>query len=197
MRAFLWLSLMGLLPVSAAELAKGDAIQLTLRGVAPSEQSQVTGDYTVDDSGRVRLPLLEDPVPAIGLSPAGFARRAEAAYRAAGIYTQPAIEVVALKNKEAVGAVVSVGGCVKSDGEVAFRQGLTVLQALNAAGGLDPFAGRNVMLMRAGKQYCLDFKQLAHKNIELEANDTLQVEQRPALLDRWKGSADRIAILMK
>ena len=171
----------------AAELLPGDVVNLTLRGVKAADQ-EVNGEYTVDDNGMIRLPLLEKPRPAAGLSPAGFARAAEAAYREAGIYSNPAIEVVANKAVEAEGAVLSVGGRVRRAGQVPFRKGMTVLQALDAAGGCDEFAGRNIMLIRGGKQYCLDFKKLDHKNLQVRQGDSLQVEMRPALLDKWKGS---------
>lgn len=189
--------LLGLLPgvLVAAELRKGDVIVLTMRGVNAAN-GEVNGEYTVDDAGRIRLPLLDAPTLAEGMTPAGFARSAEAAYRSAGIYTNPAIEVVAKKAVQAEGAVLTVGGKVKRNGPVAFRDGMTVLQAIDAAGGRDDFGGRNVILIREGKQYCLDFHQLEHKNVRVLANDSIQVEAKPAFIDRWKGSDEEVKELM-
>lgn len=182
--------------VSAETLRAGDAIRLTLRGVSAEEQQKINGEYTVGDDGRVSLPLLDHLVSATGLSPSGFARAVEKSYKDGGIYASPAIDVVALKGQQAAGAVVSVGGHVKRAGQVPFRQGMTVIQALDAAGGRDSFGGRNVLLLRDKRQYCLDFKQLAHKSIALRANDTLQVEMKAALVDRWKGSDQAVRALM-
>ena len=146
-----------------AGLEAGDQIQVTIRGIDPAEQQKLNGTYRIGESGGVRLPLLEQLVSARGLTAEQFARSAEAAYREAGIYSRPAIEVEAIQGKEQQGgALISVGGQVRRGGETPFRKGMTVLQALDAAGGHNDFGGRNLMLFRDGKQYCLDFKNTKH-----------------------------------
>ena len=180
----------------AETLSPGDAIRLTLRGVPSEEQQKVSGEYTVGDDGLVSLPMLERMVRAKGLSPNGFARSVEKSYKDGGIYAFPAIDVVALKDKNPQGAIVSVGGHVKRAGQVPFRQGMTVIQALDVAGGRDSFGGRNILLIRDGKQFCIDFKQLSHKSIVLNSNDSLQVEMKAALIDRWKGNEEWLKPLM-
>lgn len=180
-----------------AELEPGDKIQVSLRGVEAAEQESVNGIYRVGDSGQVRLPLLERTVAARGLTPEQFARAAEAAYRAEGIYSKPAIEVeplAAVKNGQP--PVVSVGGQVQRAGESAFRKDMTVIQAIDAAGGRNAFGGRNILLIRGGKQYCLDFMNLKHKNIRLLPDDSLQVEQK-GVLDRWKGNDEAVKLLLE
>jgi polysaccharide export outer membrane protein len=169
-------------------LEAGEQISLTIRGVDPAEQQKISGTYRVGESGKVRLPLLEQSLPARGLTAEEFARSAEAAYKAAGIYARPAIEVETLQGKDQRGvAVVSVGGQVRRAGEAPFRKGMTVIQAIDAAGGRNEFGSRNLLLFREGKQYCLDFTNLSHKNIVLRPGDSLQVEQK-GVLDRWKGN---------
>jgi len=184
--------------LSAAErLEAGDEVTLTLRGVEAPEQAKVSGEYTVTPAGRLRVPFLEAGVAAEGRRPDELARAIEAAYRDAGIYTAPAIEVVARKMEQAAGATVSVSGQVKGGGVQAFRQGMTVLQAIDGAGGRGTFAGRNIHLHRDGRVYCLDFKRLEHKNIVLESGDSLQVEEKAAFIDRWKGSDEAVAPLLE
>ena len=170
-------------------LAPGDSIKLTLRGVGSEEQEKVNGNYKLGQSGGVRLPMLETLLSAKGLTPEQFARSAEKAYREQGIYTQPAIEIEAVigGEKGEAASMVSVGGQVKNAGDSEYRKGLTLLQAINAAGGRNEFGGRNVMLVREGKSYWLDYLNLKHKNLPLRPNDALQVEQRGAISDRWKG----------
>lgn len=186
------------LPCSAlAGLEPGEQINLTIRGVSPAEQQKVSGIYRVGESGGVRLPLLAELVPARGLTPEQFARAAETAYVKAGIYAQPAIEVDASQGKDQQGtAVVSVGGLVRRAGDSPFRKGMTVIQALDAAGGRNEFGGRNLFLLRDGKQYCLDFTVLAHKNIVLLPNDSIQVDQK-AVFDKWKGNEESVKKLME
>jgi protein involved in polysaccharide export with SLBB domain len=192
------LSMLILISPALAGLEPGDGIQLTLRGVEESEQKSVSGPYRVGDSGQVRLPLLNRLVTARGLTPEQFARAAEAAYRAEGIYTQPAIEVEALQGGEQPGgpAKISIGGQVRRADAAEYRKGMTVIQALDAAGGRNEFGGRNLLLLRGGKQYCLDFLNLKHKNIRLLPDDSLQVEQK-GVVDRWKGSDEAVKPLLE
>ncbi|HEY1120547.1 MAG TPA: polysaccharide biosynthesis/export family protein [Haloferula sp.] len=197
MKATLFLA--GILSISPllAGLEPGDTVKISLRGVDGDEQQKVNGEYRVGESGAVSMPLLDKPVPARGLNAEQLARAIEAAYRAEDIYTKPSIQAEVLKGKELDPnqAIISIGGQVRKAGETTFRKGMTVIQALDAAGGRNDFGSRNVILLRAGKQYCLDFKNLAHKNIELLPNDSLQVEQE-GVIDRWKGSDEAVKPLL-
>ncbi len=180
-----------------AGLEPGEQINLTIRGVEPAEQQKISGIYRVGESGSVRLPMLDDLLPARGLTPEQFARAAEAAYKSAGIYARPAIEVETLQGKDQQGAaLVSVGGQVRRAGDTPFRKGMTVIQAIDNAGGRNDFGSRNLFLLRDGKQYCLDFTNLSHKNIVLRPGDSIQVEQK-GVLDRWKGSDQTVRKLME
>ena len=181
-----------------AGLEPGDGVMITLRGVSAAEQEKINGRYRVGESGGIQLPFLDQMVPAKGNTPEQFARMAEKAYRDGGIYTKPTIIVEAVTGgaKDDPETIISVGGEVRRAGEAEFRKGMTVIQALDAVGGRSPFGGRNLLLLRDGRQYCLDFKKLAHKNIQLQPNDSLQVEQK-AVIDRWKGDEKSMKDLLK
>ncbi len=180
-----------------AGLESGERINLTIRGVGTAESEKVSGTYRVGESGNVRLPLLERLVSARGLTPEQFARAAEAAYKDSGIYSQPAIEVEVVKGINVDDrTVISLGGQVRRAGEVPFRKDMTVIQALDGAGGRNDFGSRNLLLLRDGKQYCLDFTNLAHKNIVLRPGDSIQVEQK-GIIDRWKGDDETVGKLME
>ncbi|MBK1884250.1 hypothetical protein JIN85_17655 [Luteolibacter pohnpeiensis] len=191
------LSLLFILAGTAiAGLEPGEQIHLTLRGVSTKEQEEVSGNYRIGESGKVRLPLLKDLVQAGGLSPEEFGRAVEKAYIDAGIYTRPAVEIETVQgSSQQSEARISVGGQVRRAGEAAFHQGMTVIQALDAVGGRNDFGGRNLMLLRDGKEYCLDFNKLHHKNIELRPGDSIQVQQK-GVVDRWKGDEDRLKDLL-
>jgi protein involved in polysaccharide export with SLBB domain len=186
-------------PAFGQGLAPGDSIKLTLRGIAAAEQEKVNGQYKLGESGGVRLPMLEGPLNAKGLTAEQFARAAEAAYRAQGIYTSPAIEVEAIVGGEKPGAasIVSIGGQVRKAGDAEYRKGLTLVQAINAAGGRNDFGGRNIMLIREGKSYWLDYSNLKHKNLLLRPDDALQIESRGAITDRWKGTDESVKPLLE
>lgn len=181
----------------AAALEPGDRVELSLRGVAASEREKIEGTYRVGASGTIKLPLLDSQLDARGLSPEQLARAAENAFTKQGIYTHPSIEVEVLEGEEVKGlSFVSVGGQVRRAGQTAFQNNLTVIQAIDAAGGRNDFGGRNLYLIRSGRQYCLDFRKLAHKSIRLQPGDSLQVSQK-AVIDRWKGSESAIEVLKK
>lgn len=188
---------LGIASPALAGLETGEQINLTIRGVDAVEQQKISGTYRVGESGKVRLPLLEGLVSARGLTPEQFARAAEAAYKDSGIYSQPAIEVEVIKGINVDDrTVISLGGQVRRAGEVPFRKDMTVIQALDGAGGRNDFGGRNLFLIRDGKQYCLDFKNLEHKNVILRPGDSIQVELK-GVIDRWKGQDETVKKLME
>lgn len=193
--SFIFIS--GVTCTALAGLEAGEQINLTIRGVAADEQQKIAGIYRVGESGSIRLPMLDQLVAARGLTPEQFARAAETAFKTAGIYSQPAIEIEVIKGKNIDGStVVSLGGQVRRAGEIPFRKDMTVLQGIDAAGGRNDFGGRNLFLIREGKQYCLDFTNLAHKNIVLRPGDSIQVEQK-GVIDRWKGQDAVVKKLME
>ena len=161
----------------------GNTVKLTIRGVPNEEQQQVNGRYRVGDTGSLRLPLLKDRLAVIGLTADQIAAAAENAYRAGGIYKNPSIEVEITDGKEqpGEGALVSVGGQVNKSGTVSFRKGLTLMQALHAAGDRTAFGGRNIILYRGTKVLHLDYRKAEHKNYELLPEDTITVEPKGAL----------------
>lgn len=193
------LAAIGFASFAFAGLEPGDRIKITLRGIELGEQQKINGEYKVGEAGGVALPLLDQAVNARGLTAEQFARAAEAAYKAAQIYTTPKVEAEVLQGGgvNLTPTMVSVGGHVKRAGDVPYRQGITVVQALNAAGGRDDFGGRNVMLIREGKSIWLDYSNLKHKNLVLQPNDALQVEMHGAIVDKWKGSDEAVKPLLK
>lgn len=180
-----------------AGMEAGEQLNLTIRGVDTTEQQKVSGIYRIGESGMVRLPLLDDLVAARGLSPEQFARAVESAYVDAGIYSRPAIEIEVIQGKNVDHAtVISVGGQVRRGGEVPFRKNMTVIQAIDSAGGRNDFGSRNLFLIRGGKQICLDFNKLSHKSIVLRPGDSIQIDQK-GILDRWKGNEDAVRSLIE
>ena len=180
-----------------AGLEPGDTVKISLLGVEGDEQTKVNGEYRIGESGTIAMPFLDSPVTARGLNAEQLARAIEAAYRTEQIYIKPRIQADVLngKEKKVDDSQVSIGGQVRRAGGTPYRKDMTVIQALDEAGGRNDFGSRNVILLRAGKQYCLDFQQLAHKNIVLLPNDSIQVEMK-GVIDRWKGNAEAVKPLL-
>lgn len=169
---------LGLLPCGA-EIRVGDNLQLILKGVPAAEKAKVDGAYVVGASGSIRIPLADVSVRAVGLNGEQLARKIEAVFREAQIYTKPTIEVVTNDVVGATQAQVSVGGQVKRPGPQPFRPGLTIVQAIQAAGDMTMWGTRKrVQVERNGKRFTLDLRKGDHRNFKLLANDTITVDQR-------------------
>jgi polysaccharide export outer membrane protein len=102
----------------------GDRLQ-----IAVQDLDVANGEYVIDDSGHVSLPMIE-PVPVRGLSFREVENTLEQALLAGGILNSPAVNVQPVSLRP-----FYVLGEVNSPGEFDYRQGITVLSALAAAGG--------------------------------------------------------------
>ena len=127
-------------------LRPGDPIRLRLGGVPLEEIEQVSGEYQVDGQGFLNLPQLEI-IRAASLAQAELQSAIETAYRSQQIYTNPTITI----NVPIEARFVNVGGNVKTPRRVEFTADLTVLGAINAAGGFTEFTDQaKVRLLRDG-----------------------------------------------
>lgn len=165
----------------------GNTLKLTFRGLPDDETVRVSGNYRVGERGVIRLPYIGD-VQVAGMAADRAAETVEKAYRKAGIYQNPTVEaVILIVEDQPDGALVSVGGQVARPGRVPYRRGLTLVEAVQAAGDRTAFGGRTIELLRKGKTTTLDFRKPETKNTKLEPNDVVTVQQRtPFELDRGK-----------
>jgi protein involved in polysaccharide export with SLBB domain len=161
----LMFTMMALAPANAqlAGLLKpGDSIIIQLK--TPAEDAEnVTTTYAVSDNGRIKLPMLDQEIPASGVSVSTLARRIEAAYKAAEIYTNPMINVTlpGVTGDGLANHVVSVGGEVRQSGEFPLRNGMTLMAAINRAGGFSEFAKtKAVKLIRDNRELIYDMRKI-------------------------------------
>jgi len=185
---FLLISLMALsLPVAEASyVTSGEKVTITIKGVPASEQASINSEYVVDDSGKLYLPMLKGGIKAAGSSSSSVARRIEAAYRDAKIYTNPRITILTVKD-DMVGEdiakrnnqFVTVSGEVKRDGPVQYRNSMTIYEAIATAGGVDTFGAMNrVILERNGREVIYDLKKSASRTVKVRVGDVITVPQK-------------------
>jgi len=157
-------------------LRVGDPIEIKIGGVPQDEQLQVNNTYVIDSSGSVSLPYI-NKVKAAGLAPSALAREVENAYRANKIYTNPNITII----MQPAARFVNVGGAVRQPSRVPFTEDMTVLAAINAAGGFNDFADqKRVRLLRGNDAKVLDVRQFRKdpsKDIALQPGDRVEVPQ--------------------
>ena len=162
----------------AQQIRSNEALQITISGVPLEDQQQINNTYPVSQTGTINLPHI-GVMQASGLSPMGLAKRIEAAFKSREIYTTPAVNVMAndarMKEKK-----VHVGGYVRRPGPVPFTEGMTVWQALQAAGGENEFGAINrvELFSSSGKRRVLNLKEDNNKHSRVRENDSINVPQK-------------------
>jgi protein involved in polysaccharide export with SLBB domain len=159
-----------------ATLRPGDTMDLKIGGVPSTEISSVSGQYTIDGEGNINLPYI-GRLKIAGLAPGAAQAMIESVYKARKIYTNPNIVITMQPQSR----FVNVGGEVKSPQRVPFTPDLTVLSAINAAGGFSPFADqRRIRLLRGQKVTIIDAKKIRSnpsRDVQLEPGDQVEVPQ--------------------
>jgi protein involved in polysaccharide export with SLBB domain len=159
-----------------ATLRAGDPLEIRIGGVPYEEQQQVNNTYIVDAHGWISLPYI-NKVKAEGLTPAQLARSIEQSYRAHKIYTNPNITIVI----QATARFVNVGGAVRQPMRVPFTEDMTLLAAINGAGGFNDFADqKHVRLLRGNEVKVYDVRQFRidpSKDVRLRPGDSIEVPQ--------------------
>lgn len=168
-----------MIATTLGQIQVGKAITITILGVPAEEKGRIDGAYRVAENGTINMPFV-GAVRAAGMRPEALAAILEARYRDAQIYRTPTFQVVADVEGAALDeAVVHLGGQVGRPGPVKFQRGLTLWQAIQAAGGPTPFGTlKRVKVLRAGKQRQYDVTQLQFMQIPLEPSDTIEVPQK-------------------
>jgi polysaccharide biosynthesis/export protein VpsN len=122
------------------------------------------------------LPVISK-IRAAGSAQAELQNAIEAAYRSRRIYTDPTITI----RVPTQARFVNVGGDVGSPRRVEFTSDLTVLGAINAAGGFTGFADpTKVRLLRDGHASLINIKEVRKdpsKDPRLKPGETIEVPQ--------------------
>jgi polysaccharide export outer membrane protein len=109
---------------AAYTLGPGDQVRIIVFG-----EDNLTGEFRVNDSGNIALPLVGS-VHAAGLGPSGLEAAVGAALRRDNLVRHPsvAVEVIAYRP-------IYVLGEVNKPGQYAYQPGMTVVTAVAVAGG--------------------------------------------------------------
>jgi protein involved in polysaccharide export with SLBB domain len=151
MKTFLFAFLLSLLVTRAAHaqapLRTGDTLDIRLSGVPADETATFNASYTVDDKGMINLPYINE-VKVAGLLPNQIQDIVQNRLKEDKIYNHPTITI----QTQSQARFVNVDGEVKSPQRVPFTADLTLMSAINAAGGFSDYAKQTqVTLTREGK----------------------------------------------
>jgi protein involved in polysaccharide export with SLBB domain len=111
------------------------------------------------------------------LTPAQLAQAIEGSYRANKIFTNPTITIL----MQPAARFVNVGGAVRAPSRVPFTEDITLLSAVNAAGGFNDFADqKHVRLLRGNTAKVFDVRQFRRDpsiDPKLQPGDRIEVPQ--------------------
>ena len=170
--------LLGMTVFAETLIKPGKAITITITGVPAEEKPRVDGVYPVSESGMINMPHIGQ-IHAGGMKADELSRVLQTTYKNRQIYTNPTIQVLSSTIETLDKQQVHIGGQVRRTGPTEFTQGLTLYQAVQAAGGATEFGNmKRVKLFRANKQRQYDLTQAQFMSIPLEPNDTIEVPQK-------------------
>jgi polysaccharide export outer membrane protein len=144
---------------------------------------ELTTTVPVRPDGKISTPLVEDMV-AVGKTPSNLARDVE---RVLGEYVRsPQVNVIVTQPTSAFSQIKIIGQVVRPQ-SIAYRDGLTVLDAVLAVGGLGPFAAGNrskIVRTENGKPHEIKVKIASlvndgdmQQNIRLQPGDVIVIPE--------------------
>jgi polysaccharide export outer membrane protein len=119
----------------------GDIINIRI-----SEEPDVSGQYQVSDSGDVKIPLLEKPIHADGMSTFDFSSKLAQELKTQQILKDPYVTVFI---ERGMTQNVTVAGPVARPGIYPIERPTRLLDVLSMAGGLAPNAGGTITITHA------------------------------------------------
>ena len=161
---------------SLAQIQPNQSVRITISGVPPEEKGRIDLEYPVAANGTINMPFI-GTVSAAGMMPEALQALLQARYKSAGIYRNPTFQVVSnLAGGKVVEQIVNVGGQVRKPGPVPLTRGLTLWNAIQAAGGPTEFGSmRRVRVLRAGKIKTYNAEDPQFMQMPLEQDDSIDV----------------------
>lgn len=154
---------------SEARLRVGEQLQVRLEtGIANANQAY---DLTIDGKGDITLPLV-GKIRATGSTPAEVAERIEASYVPRFYVRCTATVLVSVR-------FFYIGGEVRAPGRLNWTEDVTLLKAINTAGGFTDYANRGRVEVSRGKEKRIydyeEFRQHPEKDIHIQPGDSIYV----------------------
>lgn len=173
------LALACLVTPALSQIEAGQAVDIRIKGIPHADKIGLDGKYPLIENGKVNLPYIGG-IQAVGIEPDDLAKLIENAYREAKIYLEPKVRVTTHQgNRVKDDAVVHVRGHVHEEGSRPYEKGLTVFQAVQAAGGAtESAANRRVILWRDGGQQRIDLTTSEGKGVVVHPYDTIAVHRK-------------------
>lgn len=149
----------------------GDPVVVHLRGIYPKDEAV---EDIIDEDGNVTIPLVGD-IPAAGKSTSQLEADITKYYIDGGYYRSITVNVVMPS------PFYFIRGEIRSPGRFPVVSGVTILQAIAAAGGYTEFANqRTVQLIRGKTTTTINVREIERnpdRDIRLESGDVIVVNR--------------------
>ena len=139
-------------------------------------------DLTVDDAGQITLSGFGLSVDVLSLQATDTAALIQSELREASGF--PELEVTVLSSRNSLPLpeqnCLSIGGRVREPGQIPFRPGMTLAEALEAAGGATGSgATKRIKLYRGGDLFTYDLDEPENAALRLRRYDIVEVPPKP------------------
>jgi protein involved in polysaccharide export with SLBB domain len=152
-------------------LRTGDQLQVRVETGTGTSTSPQTYDFSIDENGEISLPLI-GRIQAEGLTVGELTERIQASY-VPRYYIHCNVTVLVTVR------FFYVGGEVRSPSRYGWSEDITLLKAINTAGGFTDFANRGKVEVTRGKDRkmfnCGDLRQHPEKDIAILPGDSIYV----------------------
>ncbi len=172
-----------LFTAAVPQVEAGQSVVVKIMGVPAGEKEKIDATYPISDDGMINLPYI-GIMEAAGLESKELAEKIQKSYRSAKIFDKAVIQVSHGQICGSCLPLIYLGGQVIKPGAQTFAKGLTVFQAIEAAGGATASGDlEQVVLWRAGTQQILDFTKAQGKAFLLKPNDTIEIRKTPVFAE--------------
>jgi protein involved in polysaccharide export with SLBB domain len=167
-------------PVVNQQVGPGDVIEVVVVG-----EEKLPHEYEIGADGTLLFPYVVEPIKVAGLEPRQIATQLRDGLMEARFLVSPQVQV---KVKAYNSKKIQVIGQVAKQGPLPYQDGMTLVQAISAAGWFTPLADTNhVQLIRqvangggaVNAVVSVDaITDNARADVKLQQGDTIKVDQR-------------------
>ncbi len=165
-------------PVVNQQVGPGDVIEVTVVG-----EEKLPHEFEVESDGTLTFPYVDTPIKVAGLEPRQIATSVSKGLVDAKYLVAPQVQV---KVKAYNSKKIQVIGQVGKQGPLPYQDGMTLVQAISAAGWFTPLADTNhVQIIRQTPTSTVNaivsvdaITDNARPDIKLQQGDTIKVDQR-------------------
>ena len=142
---------------------------------------EISREYRVEPTGSISIPLLSEPVPAAGFTPAQLADEISEKLRNAGMVTHPRVSV---QVKASRSHSIAIAGAVKKPQVYPVFTKITLLDAISQAEGLTDDAGNTATITRGASSAYLERRNELESDMDLRSDSSrVQVVNLKRLLE--------------